>query len=303
MEPMSLGSPNNSPAAGNNPYLPSFLMGDNPSSPSPRNISSYSPKKRSLTFAQSPTSPTVTSPAPEFNRSTLGQKSIFSHNASISGPPIQGLFDSLHNEQNQIQTPIRNNYQQNQSYQYPINNQSVNQSVCNDSYLSSGSFSNSRIISPNVYEYKSPTNFLNQCQPPQNYSDFWVTVYGFPQSATSLILTHFAQCGSIVDKVFPSQNGNWVHLKFSSCLEADRALNYNEKILANNIMIGVTRCKDSNVIDKENYSENHQSTKVRPLSQLAYNSAQNESAVITSPNAPQRSTGLVNKAMDLLFGW
>lgn len=79
----------------------------------------------------------------------------------------------------------------------------------------------------------------------------WVTIYGFPPAAASMILTHFAQCGTILEKIFPSQNGNWIHLRFASSLECEKALNYHERILANSLMIGVTHCKDPNVIDKE----------------------------------------------------
>ncbi|XP_055843979.1 nucleoporin Nup35 [Episyrphus balteatus] len=331
MEPMTLGSPSGSPATGTSPYLPSFLMGE-PNAPStPRNNTLSPNKGRNISFAPSPG---ATSPQ-DFNRSALGQKTLFgyqqsssgannypgtpiqNHNASMSGPPTQGLFDSLHSDRNSVQTPTRSNQMalQHQSMQYgtPLSQQyQMNQSV-NDSYLSAGgknnSFNPSRLTSPPIsnpmsFDYRNNNANLLQCPPLPRYTEFWITVYGFPQSATSMILSHFSQCGTIIDKVFPSQNGNWVHLKFSSRLECDKALNYNEKILGSNIMIGVTQCKDKNIIDKENVCENNQVTsKIRPLSQVAYRSAQSESAVVASPNAPQKSSGLVNKAMDLFFGW
>lgn len=84
----------------------------------------------------------------------------------------------------------------------------------------------------------------------------WITVYGFSPAATSMILTHFAQCGTILEKVFPPQSGNWVHLRFASSLECEKALNYHERILANSLMIGVTYCKDSSIVDKENLERN-----------------------------------------------
>lgn len=325
---MTLGSPSGSPATCASPYLPSFLMGE-PSAPStPRNNTLSPNKGRNISFA---TSPNATSPQ-DFNRSSLGQKTLFgyqqttssggnypctpvqNHNASISGPPTQGLFDSLISERNLVQTPTRLNQIQHQSMQYgtPLSNNQyqMNQSV-NDSYLSGGknsSFNPSRLTSPNIvnlpYDLRNNNANLTQCPPIPRYTEFWITVYGFPQSATSMILSHFSQCGTIIDKVFPSQNGNWVHLKYSSRLECDKALNYNEKILGSNIMIGVTQCKDKTIIDKENVCENNQvASKIRPLSQVAYRSAQSESAVVASPNAPQKSSGLVNKAMDLFFGW
>lgn len=199
-----------------------------------------------------------------------------SHNASSTGPPTQGLFDSLRSERNQVQTPSRSSHlqpqlgtpAQNQNFNgsYQISFQQQQQQSYNDSFLGS-SFNASRIASPlgNVPQPSTPLDYrgsnsnllqyTNCSITPLRYTEFWVTVYGFPQSATGMILQHFAQCGTIVDKVFPTQNGNWVHLKFSSRLECDKALNYNEKILANNIMIGVTQCKDKSIIDKENLCE------------------------------------------------
>lgn len=43
--------------------------------------------------------------------------------------------------------------------------------------------------------------------------------------------------------------------------------------------------------------------KVRPLAQTAYKSAQNDTSVVAGVNAPQKSSGIMNKAMDLFFGW
>lgn len=92
--------------------------------------------------------------------------------------------------------------------------------------------------------------------PPPRPTKHWITVYGFSPAASSMILTHFAQCGTILEKVFPPQNGNWVHLRFASSLECEKALNYHERILANSLMIGVTYCKDPAIVDKENIERN-----------------------------------------------
>lgn len=107
--------------------------------------------------------------------------------------------------------------------------------------------------------------YFNDCMSPplqhrqQPHSSFWITVYGFPQSATSAILSHFSQCGTIVEKIFPPQNGNWIHIKFSSRLECDRALNYHERIIGNSLMIGVSYCKDPMIVDKENLERSNSS--------------------------------------------
>lgn len=337
MEPMTIGSPGGSPAPNTSHYLPSFLMGEPQIPPTPRS-NTLSPNKsggRSLSFANSPTN--HNSPQ-DFNRTALGQKTLFgfqqqtpvvanytgatlqSH-SSLSGPPTQGLFEALRNENNQVDTPTRSNFQHLSQYGTPISQQGAGNQKCvqpqqqfNDSYLSPNSL-NSRFNSPlpsPALEFRcdgpgvnaaTSNSHLLQCSPLPRYTEFWVTVYGFPPSATTTILQHFAQCGTIVDKVFSNRNGNWVHLKYSSRLECDRALNYNEKILANNIMIGVTRCKDTNIIDKENVCQNNTQMKLRPLAQSTYKSPQSDCAVVGSPGVPQKTSGLMSKAIDIFFGW
>lgn len=55
-----------------------------------------------------------------------------------------------------------------------------------------------------------------------------------------------------MDKKFAPQNGNWIHLRYASVLECEKALNYHERIISNNLMVGVTHCKDPTIVDKEN---------------------------------------------------
>lgn len=152
---------------------------------------------------------------------------------------------------------IQNYGTPNQSYIY---NQSLSESFFNQSDIVT---SPTRITSPFAHDYNKNQSILNSST--MNYAspsaslpsnNFWVTVYGFPSTATSMIISHFSQCGTIVDKVFPTQNGNWIHLKYLSRLECVKALNYNEKILNNNLMIGVTKCNDPSIVEKENIENN-----------------------------------------------
>lgn len=219
----------------------------------------------------------------------------------LAGPPTQGLFDSLRNEQNSVQTP--NHSYINQNVGTPNQNQfnqSYNQSY-NDSFLNQSNFNISRLQSPDI---RNTTNPVVSDYTKFQYTDFWITIFGFPQSATSMILSHFSNCGTIIEKVFSPQNGNWMHIKFSSRLECDKALNYHGKILANCLMIGVTRCSDPAIVDKENMDKNEISfNRVRPLTHAGYKSAQSANDVTPGLDTPKKSSGLVNKAMDLFFGW
>lgn len=165
---------------------------------------------------------------------------------------FQGLFDALQEEKNfiehspfhsQLNRSNRPSQSFNQSYQY-----NPNQSI-NESYLNQSEFQ-SQITSPSYDFRHNMANSSNMIS--SRHSSFWITVFGFPQSATSMILSHFAQCGTIVEKVFAPQCGNWIHLKYSSRLECDKAINYNERIIGTGFMIGVVYCKDESIVDKEN---------------------------------------------------
>lgn len=239
-------------------------------------------------------------------------------NVTHSGPPTTGLFDYLKNDKS-FQTPTKNFANQQQSF--PSAN-AQNQSFHNQSSIFSPSssvlspgpafnqsgFNQSRIMSPIVPNALSNADFDHSRQyqhnstfnSPSSNSNFWVTVFGFPLSQSSEVLCHFSQCGAIVEKVFSS--GNWIHLKFASKLECDKALLYNGKIIYNNLMIGVTKCTDESVVGKEN--SDNQRAKVRSLTQnAAYRAVQEPSEVIMSPNAPKRTTGIINKTLDMFFGW
>lgn len=228
-------------------------------------------------ISASPSSPLSSNT--DFNRSTLQQRTLFggssgsgafqpnspahnygnvsqlNHSINVSGPPTQSLFDSLRTEQNTVADQSFSSKQ--------MASRQLNQSVANqspyDSYLNQSNLSVSRITSPTEqsFDYRNTSMAANCLSPTQlRPSNYWITVYGFSPAATPMILSHFSQCGTILEKVFPSHSGNWVHLRFASTLECDKALNYHERILANSIMIGVTHCKDPNIVDKENIERN-----------------------------------------------
>lgn len=305
-------------AANTSGLLPGFLLGDQPN---PRS-SAFSPPKK--TFANSPTTSTMhqyhmyASPTQETNplsRSPFGsvtpvgsqqqqqQSKLFkyhptSHDASINAPPTIGLFDSLREERSQ--TPIKGipsgitagGNLITQQYQ-----------AASDSYINNSGFNYSRVMSPiqnmSQNEMDPITNRIKS-----SYNNFWVTVFGFPPSSVSLILSHFSQCGTIVDKAFSSQNGNWIHLRFSSRIECDKALNYNGKIVANSLMIGVIPCTDPNIMNDEAGKEDREPrTKIRSLSRVAFETTENPMNVEPNAFAPKLNTGIVSKAMDLFFGW
>ncbi|XP_052896639.1 nucleoporin Nup35 [Anopheles moucheti] len=385
MEPMTLGSPSGSSLSGvtgaGTGYLPSFLMGDPPTTPRPTTLSptrgrsslaylhglmsSPSDGLRSPTMLnqqqqqqqhphqqqqqhhqqlsssfmhpQTPQSHHVPhsqrylhnpQPAQAANLTNHFRNESFDANSSITGPPTQGLFDSWRKEKQLMQTPIRTSNERttggNPADQTAPQNQPFNESLLNQS-----GFNLSRVMSPipiatdynrnsSITSSPTPSPFGAQTQVQQAAKSCnWVTVFGFPQNAASKILSHFIGIGTIVDKQAPSpQNGNWVHLRYSSRLECDRALNYNGRVISQGLMIGVQYCNDPAIVGKENDgNENNDTTqqavsspdkplwRVRSLMNMSYTAMQDPQAVISTPPVQKRGTGIVNKAMDLFFGW
>lgn len=96
--------------------------------------------------------------------------------------------------------------------------------------------------------------------------------------------------------------GNWIHLRFSSRMECDKALNYNGKVIANSLMIGVLPCTDTSVTNEE-AMENPNVSKLRSLSRVTYETTQTPTTVEPNVFAPKLNTGIVSKAMDIIFGW
>nr|VZI02574.1 unnamed protein product [Spirometra erinaceieuropaei] len=78
-------------------------------------------------------------------------------------------------------------------------------------------------------------------------STAWVTVFGYPAAQASLILDQFSHFGTI-EKYLITNNGNWMHLKYQNKIQAKCALNKNGRIFLGNIMIGVRRCTDMEVM-------------------------------------------------------
>lgn len=145
----------------------------------------------------------------------------------------------------------------------------------------------------------------NQSMSGVKNQDFWITVFGFPAESTSIVLAHFSGCGTILDKKV--SNGNWINLRYSSRGECDKALLYNGKIIGNNLMIGVIKCQDESVLEKENLNESQYASvnvsRIRSLTQAAYKSAKHETEVVHGAEDPKKTNGLVSRAVDLIFGW
>lgn len=74
---------------------------------------------------------------------------------------------------------------------------------------------------------------------------YWVTVFGFPASSKSFILHQFQTVGEVIN--FTAGGGNWLHIRYYTRLQAEKALSYDGRTLSGNLMIGVKKCYASDL--------------------------------------------------------
>ncbi|XP_065214311.1 nucleoporin NUP35-like [Planococcus citri] len=275
MEPMTIGTPNTSlnasglfdaTSASNSQFLPSFLLGSEPG-----NDSLYSSPKLA-----SPTKSQYNALQSSFNynipidRNTV--QSPVSTAEKHDGPPIISLADY--------------------SISHPLNNTNLTNEI---------SISNT---------------YNRDFQAVGDFNENWVTIFGFTPSQIDLVLSYFVRYGQIVDKRYSSNGGNWIHVKYSNRREAQSALSQNGKQISSNLMIGVVSRKDkhhSESLTNRSLSVHPQSETCSPRPAFGPMSppsnirrltvANNENEVVSLTNVPTKSSGVVSKTMEYLFGW
>ncbi|XP_074110319.1 nucleoporin Nup35 [Cotesia typhae] len=321
MEPMTLGSPVGSPmqnpgSPSTNPaYLPSFLLGE-ATTPARLGTSNITESSRFSNVVNS----NIPSPIPSYSTPDYRhnrQKAIFANVTSpgsprvgneshAGGPPTRGLFDSLE------VTQSSEAYKNAENLSLSRHQTRMNMSNVNDLFFMDNNTS------------------VNNAEPCQGLLR-WITVFGFPPDTLNTVLSHISNRVRIVDKHPPPHpQSNWIHLKCATEQEAQRALLCNGNIVSGLIMIGVAPCTDEGVIlnpDKENCSNLNRSMRVfssptklnqssdynsairspklhnaRPLAS-GYNHHINSHSVRSPENVPQKASGIVSKAMELVFGW
>nr|AEE61415.1 unknown [Dendroctonus ponderosae] len=280
MEPMCVGStPSPASPAVNPGFLPNFLIEDLPlSTPqngnalpghkkTPSSFRNKSNAKESQTLRQKLFSQAMAeSPIPS-------SQSFEPVNEKV-GPPKTSLFDALDSAKRPVAPILSSTVAQNESGLF---NESLSRMHPEESFYRTNSFNSSR----------------------QNGSgEHWVTVFGFPSSVLSQVLCELSNCGVVADKYVPHQ-GNWVDVKFNNNSEVSRALALNGKCINANVMIGVQVRRT-----KENKENSSISTPNRARSlRHSFISPQPSNSVIPSQTVPHKSTGIVSKAMEYVFGW
>ncbi|XP_072940536.1 nucleoporin Nup35 [Epargyreus clarus] len=285
MEPMTLGSPTHSPSGSPNVgYLPPFLLGEINPPTTPRTNSLSPTKGRSLAFG-SPTSPTQTStPDQKAYRQSMSmhqqaiynQQNVFanipaspniSYSSKPNGPPIEDLFDTIKS-----------------------NEPSVNKSVFQDSFAG---YNNSFLQNSYVHNGSINNQSLQAQWQGQEQEEYWITVFGFPPNAANTVLARFSSCGAVLDKQYPTQ-GNWAHLRYATRAEKERALAINGRQVLPGIMVGVVECREPPQITvNPGVSSPERLASARSLCPTP----------IPSVPVPQRSNGLLSKALDYVLSW
>ncbi|KAL0840047.1 hypothetical protein ABMA28_015371 [Loxostege sticticalis] len=290
MEPMTLGSPPHSPSGSPNVgYLPPFLLGEINPPTTPRTNSLSPTKGRSLAFG-SPTSPSQTStPEQKIHRQniTMHQQAIFnqqnayaniptspniSYSSKPNGPPIEDLFDTIKSNE-----PNKSAYQDHSFLGYGNNN-----SMLHNSYVNN----------VNASMNQSLAAWQDGCQ---EQDEYWVTIFGFPPNAANTILARFSNCGAILDKQYPTQ-GNWAHIRYATRAEKERAMNLCGRQVLPGIMVGVVECRE---VPRISVASPGITSPERPTSGARSLCP----TPIPSAPVPQRSTGLISKALDYVLGW
>ncbi|XP_064396302.1 nucleoporin NUP35-like isoform X2 [Halichondria panicea] len=305
-------------------YLPPFLLGT-PATKSPSRSSVSRQLSTHSTRATGSTSSLL-------DRSSLGvgpSSKVGGGVQSLGGPPVEGLYDHPTASPARSNTPfIPGSSPERRQLSFSVVN-SVHR-------MSSTSLHTHRTISTPGSVGVASLDHRTPPSPPQmdpfytqgenltsedDYQDCWVTVFGFPPATSSYILEQFSQYGTILKHVVTS-NGNWMHILYQSRLQAKKALSKNGKVYGNGIMVGVQQCIDKSVMESRLASSTPHTrtpltpstnltpstpgkrpTSIRPLT-AAYQSAASQYQVApANPNMPQKSSGIVSKALEYMFGW
>jgi hypothetical protein len=130
--------------------------------------------------------------------------------------------------------------------------------------------------------------------------DRWITVFGFPSSYSSTILTYFHNFGQILRVKHSENGGNWIHLLYMTKLQAEKALGKNGKILdPGNIMIGVVKCTDQSVLSDRVPAP----TPSKRLRTDSFNPSLSDYAVAAPEPQPAPSTSAWSRFLENVIGY
>ncbi|XP_065314316.1 nucleoporin NUP35-like isoform X2 [Gordionus sp. m RMFG-2023] len=256
-------------------YLPNYLFGPSPNEQVkkiyPKLHNTLNPANRNdkdltdcsqINFSNPKSNKTIKFAPETFERKTSYLKTPPSSYFLKNKPPIRELKDDIYSESvsNLDFTPILNNsdfddIQENLSNQNP----NIADILIQDQIVyNPEDYQNSNTFKKSDYSqfkgnsiFNSQNSNLNQTFENKNIfptcfdslTEYWVRVFGYPNTYTNNIISSFSEYGDILDYKFATECGNWIDLKYQTKLQATQALRQNSRILVidgNQIMIGVT---------------------------------------------------------------
>ncbi|CAI5725742.1 unnamed protein product [Peronospora destructor] len=132
---------------------------------------------------------------------------------------------------------------------------------------------------------------------------YWVTVFGFPSSAKSFILHQFQALGEVVN-YSSSTGGNWLHVRYHTRLQAEKALGYDGQTLANNIMVGVKKCyssdRDANALNETPVSSYFGAQARQSLGSRNVEVDPTDADIMLPP---RRQQDMCSRLLNYLFNW
>lgn len=310
------------------PYLPSFLLGSN-SPASPANNTGYSRKFNSsmnnapnstsrLSFQSpkqntSPPSSFMISPPPseKYARFSHTENDKLMRKDKSGAPPTESLYSTKKNNFEDPTTPSFENLQQTR-LTTTIHEESFKS--FRDTLLQHDTDADKMQSPAQVDPFYSQGDAISS---EDILDETAITVFGFPPSACSYILQQFSQHGR-VEKYEVHNQGNWMHIKYQTKLQAKKALSKNGKIFARSIMIGVCPCIKKEICNMEtSYLNATNATDLdktpvvvgskRPSSTMRSLSAKSNTPssanLFQDKGTPQKKDSVVSKALDYVFGF
>eukprot|EP01135_Chromosphaera_perkinsii_P004625 Nk52_evm18s292 gene=Nk52_evmTU18s292 len=178
----------------------------------------------------------------------------------------------------------------------------------NDTPQSGGHLESSVMTSPNqVDPFYTQGEALNANEGMDNR---WVTVFGFPPSASAVILKQFLLYGDIIQHIMAPQGGNWMYIQYQSEVQAQKALSKNGNVINGVIMLGVVPTIDVDIIKGSGNNAVPSSSTPRQLAPRALTNAYKNNAAkyevepfSAFANTPQKNSSILSKGLEYVFGW
>ncbi|CCI42367.1 unnamed protein product [Albugo candida] len=127
---------------------------------------------------------------------------------------------------------------------------------------------------------------------------YWVTVFGFPAASKAVIMTYFQNIGELVDTREYGGKANWIHMRYRTCLQAEKALSRDGSMIGD-FMVGVKKCYSTGINNPCSLSLD--SSRATPMPSSEYDVIDSNDTDIFLP--PRRRKDICSRIAHYLFNW